>query len=639
MSERPAPGRDLLTAAVIREGLASIVREMRRAMVRSSYSSIIYEGYDFSCVLVDGQGNLVAESGEDHPFHIIPVGTAVHGVLAQHREVGPDDIYLHNDPYTGGTHLNDVAVIWPVFESGAPVFYVVIRSHWGDIGGMTPGSLNGNAVDVLQEGLRLNYLKIPKDGSSELLRFVFDNVRATREAVSDFRSVLGICRIAEERVRGLLKKYGLAVVQTAVRTILDASERRLRAAIASLPSGTYRHRAYLDGNAATDHPLHVELALTVDAGSLHADFTGSSAQVRAPLNAGPAIAPTAVLTVVKSFLDPRGAINSGTLRVLKVTTPPSSIVCATPPAPCGGMNEVRFACDAAVMGVLGQLIPQRMTGDVRGTSNHTYIGNKRFIFYEYPSGGTGASARGNGSHAVRAFNEGENVSIQSTEVIEANFPLRVVQNELRPDSGGPGLHRGGCGLIRRVQVLCDDALFSLLSDRNIVPPAGVNAGHPGAPNRYRVMRDGQEVAFTSFPGKVAGFPLQQGDVVVMESSGGGGWGDPLARHHEDLEEDLQDGLVSPEGRKVYRTAPVTLSVSSDPSLTRPHHCLLSEEAATRLGARVRSLIELQHTSGPAYRFWVTDIRPELPGVDITVATPIPASRLIARLLAAQTPLT
>jgi N-methylhydantoinase B len=291
------------------------------------------------------------------------------------------------------------------------------------------------------------------------------------------------------------------------------------------------------------------------------------------------------------------------------------------------------------MGVLGQLIPERMTGDVRGTSNHTYIGNKRFIFYEYPSGGTGASARGDGSHAVRAFNEGENVSIQSTEVIEANFPIRILQNELRPDSGGPGLHRGGCGLIRRVQVLCDDALFSLLSDRNIVAPAGVNGGHPGAANRYRVLRNDQAVAFTPFPGKVAGFPLQRGDVVVMESSGGGGWGGPSGRRQDALQEDLRDELVSLEGLQAYRSEPVTLSAAVDPSLTRPHHCLLSTEAAHRLGAQVRSLIELQHTSGPAYRFWVIGIRPELAGVDIAVATPVPASRLVARLLAAQTPLT
>ncbi|CAN0595806.1 unnamed protein product, partial [Laminaria digitata] len=181
---------------VVRESLSSIVREMRRSIVRSSYSSIIYEGYDFSCVLLDGEGRLVAESGEDHPFHIIPVAGAVEGARKIHSDIQPGDIFLHNDPYTGGTHLNDVAVIWPVHVAGNIEFYVVIRSHWGDVGGMSPGSLNGAATDILQEGLRLNYIKIDRDNASEAMRLVFDNVRVTSEAVSDFHSVLGICRVA-----------------------------------------------------------------------------------------------------------------------------------------------------------------------------------------------------------------------------------------------------------------------------------------------------------------------------------------------------------------------------------------------------------------------------------------------------------
>ena len=157
---------------------------------------------------------------------------------------------MHNDPYTGGTHLNDVAVIWPVYDAGEAIFYVVVRSHWGDIGGMTPGSLNGAATDILQEGLRLNYLKLDKSGSSELLRFIFDNVRATAEAQSDFQAVLGICRVAERRLRALVAKYDGRTVADAIDDILDAAERRMRAALRLLPPGTYRHTGYIDGNSA-----------------------------------------------------------------------------------------------------------------------------------------------------------------------------------------------------------------------------------------------------------------------------------------------------------------------------------------------------------------------------------------------------
>ena len=599
---------DPATSAVIREQLNSVVREMRRSMVQSSYSSIIYEGYDFSCVLIDGQGRLIAESGEDHPFHIIPVAGAVSGALAIHGAIGPDDILLHNDPYTGGTHLNDVAVIWPVHDAGQPVFYVVVRSHWGDVGGMTPGSLNGAATDILQEGLRLNYLKLPKDGASELLRMIFDNVRATAEAAADFRAVLGICRVAERRLRGLVARHGLATMQAATEDILDASERRMRAAIRLLPPGDYSHVGFIDGNAATPHPLEVHVRLTVGDGWLRADFGGSSAQVAAPLNAGPAIAPTSVMTVVKSFLDPRGPITSGTLRAIEVAAPPGTIVNAVAPAPCGGLNEVRFGCDAAVMGALGQAIPQRMTGDVRGTSNHTYIGGRGiggrgFIFYEYPSGGTGAWASHDGNTAVRAFNEGENVSIQSTEMVERVFPLRVLRQEVRPDSGGPGRQRGGCGLVREVQVLGADARLSVLSDRNIIPPAGVNGGASGAPNRFCVRRDGAIIEPGAFPGKVANFPLQPGDVVVMESSGGGGFGEPTERAEAAQLDDLADGYVTEGGRGPYRFAAPPVDVTADAAVAA-NHCRVSPALGRALGAGVGDLVELTAASGPAMRLWI-----------------------------------
>ncbi len=615
---------DVATSAVIREQLSSVVREMRRSMVQSSYSSIIYEGYDFSCVLIDGQGRLIAESGEDHPFHIIPVAGAVAGALAVHGTIGPDDLLLHNDPYTGGTHLNDVAVIWPVHAGEAAMFYVVVRSHWGDVGGMTPGSLNGAATDILQEGLRMNYLKLDKCGRSELLRLILDNVRATDEATADFHAVLGICRVAERRLRSLVARHGLPTVQAATEDILDASERRMRAAIAALAPGEYRHVGYLDGNEATPHPLEVHVRLVIGDGSIEADFTGSSAQVAAPLNAGPAIAPTSVMTVVKSFLDPSGPITSGTLRAVTVTTVPGTIVDARSPAPCGGLNEVRFGCDAALMGALAQAIPDRMTGDVRGTSNHTYIGQRDsggrgFIFYEYPSGGTGAWSTGDGNTAVRAFNEGENVSVQSTEMVERSFPLRIVRQEVRPDSGGPGRHRGGCGLVREVQVLVDDARLSVLSDRNIIPPAGVNGGASGAPNRFAVRRDGAVLQPSAFPGKVANFPLRRGDVVLMQSSGGGGFGDPAERDPAALAADLMDGYVTAAGRAAYDEAAPQVQALAAPGLP-PAACHLSTALAARLGAALGDLIELSPRSGPSRRLWVEAVDPALPGDAVSAAS-------------------
>lgn len=625
-------GGALILSAILREKLASIVREMRRSMIRSSYSSIIYEGYDFSCVLLDGAGRLVSESGEDHPFHIIPVADAVVQARALHPDLGPDDILLHNDPYTGGTHLNDVAVIWPMFHEGKPLFHIVIRAHWGDIGGMSPGSLNGSATDILQEGLRLNYLKISRTQASEVMRMIFDNVRVTDEAVSDFRSVLGICAVAEERLAALTERYGASTLNTAIDTILDEGERRMRAAIAALPDGSWRHVGYLDGNAETDHPLRVAASMTVTGDSISVDFTGSSPQVAAPLNAGPAIARTSVLTVLKSFLDPKGAINSGTLRCIEVHAPQGTIVNAVQPAPCGGLNEVRFACDSALMGALAQIIPQRLTGEVRGTSNHTYLGTRDFIFYEYPSGGTGAWSGHDGNAAVRAFNEGENVSIQSAEIVEAAFPLIIRRSEIRPDSGGPGEFRGGPGLIREVEIGVDGVRLSVLSDRNIVPPSGMNGARSGAPNRYSVLRAGVEIDTGGFPGKITNLPLLKGDILRMESSGGGGFGNPADRSVAALRSDLDNGYVTPEGAKAYRPErrcrPDLHKVSAIP----PGQCHVSARLATALDLGIGDLVEILFHQGPPMRLWVADISPAQDhtlgiGTDLPQARPVMLVRL------------
>ena len=336
------------------------------------------------------------------------------------------------------------------------------------------------------------------------------------------------------------------------------------------------------------------------------------------------------MTVIKSFLDPSGPITSGTLRAVTTVTVPGTIVHARSPAPCGGLNEVRFGCDAALMGALAQAIPERMTGDVRGTSNHTYIGGRGFIFYEYPSGGTGAWATHDGNTAVRAFNEGENVSVQSTEMVERTFPLRILRQEIRPNSGGPGRHRGGCGLVREVEVLADGARLSVLSDRNIIPPAGVNGGASGAPNQFAVRRDGTVIKPSTFPGKVANFPLRRGDVVLMQSSGGGGFGNPATRDPVALAQDLIDGYVTEAGRAPYDHPAPEVQAHATPGLDS-RHCCLPPALAVRLGAALGDLVELAAPSGPAHRLWVAAVDPALPAN--TVAAPFGGPFHIRRLAA------
>src|SRR5439155_11716968 len=229
---------DPITLEVLREAFVSIVREMRVTLVRTAYSSILYEGEDFSCVLMDGFAQIVAMSkGQDHPLHIVPIAWSMKAVGEKFGDdIHPGDIFLHNDPYTGGTHLNDVAMIYPLFADGSLFVFPVVRAHWGDVGGMSPGSLSGNATEIFQEGVRIPPIRIVDRGrpNQAVLDVIFGNMRGPRERQGDFQAMIGTCKKAAERIEGLAVRYGAATIRSAIAVLMDRAETRMRQAIAAL---------------------------------------------------------------------------------------------------------------------------------------------------------------------------------------------------------------------------------------------------------------------------------------------------------------------------------------------------------------------------------------------------------------------
>jgi N-methylhydantoinase B len=556
------PHVDKITVEVIREALSSIVREMRVTLVRTAYSSILYEGEDFSCVLMDGDANLVAMSrGQDHPLHIVPIAWSMKAVRERFGDaIRPGDIFLHNDPYTGGTHLNDVAMIYPMFAGGELLLFPVVRAHWGDVGGMSPGSLSGQATEIYQEGVRIPPIKVVDRGRPDAaaLELIFGNMRGPSDREGDFRAMIGTCKKAAERVQGLVDRYGARTLKAVIRELLDRAEARMRARIRALPRGEYVYEAYLEGGRERFEPLRVRARVVIEGDAITVDLAGTSPQTAGPTNVGPAMAPTGAFTIVKAFLDPGADVNSGAFRPLTVITPAGTIVNARRPAPCGGMVEVKYAVESAVMGALGQAIAGKVTGDIKGGGNHCYIGGPdprsgdTFIFYEYPAGGTGAFEGGDGSNTVRAFTESDMTTLQPVEAVEQKYPVRIERTAMRADSGGNGQWRGGLGLVREVRLLADQAQLSVLAERSLLPPYGVAGGMSGAPNRFHVRRDGRDVEPSAVPGKVSAFGLVRDDVVVMASSGGGGYGDPLARDPGLVAADLREGVVSRDtAERVY----------------------------------------------------------------------------------------
>ena len=634
---------------LIRESLVAVVNEMRANVIHSSYSSIIYEGHDFSCALVTADGRLVAQGQDDNPIHIFAVPYSTAEVI---RRFGDDihegDIFLHNDPYTGGTHLNDILMLYPVFGPGLDArlaLFTATRCHWGDVGGMTPGSLSGRVREIYQEGIRITPTRICEGGrmNAAFLDLLFSNTRITRERQGDFKTMLGTSRKAAEHVGRLLSRFGGEALLDSVEELIARAETVMRRRLARVPDGVYQAEGYLDSDGHGDAPLLGRLALTVAGDSLIADFTGSSPQTMGPTNVGPAMAFNAVASIVKSFLDPSTPVNHGSFNPIEIVNPVGSFLNATLPAPCGGMVECRALMCGLVVSALGQALPEKLVGDLKGGGNHVYVSGPHpanpsnpdqkeiFLLYEYPTGGTGATHARDGNDAVRAFPEGDFNAVQATEVVESQCPVRIEHYGLREGSCGDGEFRGGCGLRRDVRILVDGASLSVLADKCIIPPFGVAGGVSGAGNRFTVVRDGERLEPSPVPGKVGGFMLEEGDIVRLESAGGGGHGDPLARDPERVRRDVALGyLTSEQARARYgtvigvggevdgeatagerkRIAASRVRVAPAPGNEDEHEgtrrkIVLPRSLAARIGVRDGDLVELTTPrSGAALRGWV-----------------------------------
>jgi N-methylhydantoinase B len=634
---------DPITIEVIRETLVSTVREMRVTLVRTAYSSILYEGEDFSCVLMDGDAQIVAMSkGADHPLHIVPISWSMKAVREKFGDdIHPGDMFLHNDPYTGGTHLNDVALIYPLFAGERLFIFPVVRAHWGDVGGMSPGSLSGGATEIFQEGVRIPPIRVMDRGrpNEAALDLIFANMRGPRERRGDYQAMIGTCRKAAERVEGLAARYGADTVGAAVAELMDRAESRMRRAIAALPDGEYVYEAHLESGRERLEPLTVRARVAIAGDAITVDLGGTSPQTAGPTNVGPAMAPTGAFTIVKSYLDPGSDVNSGAFRPLTVISPRGTIVNADPPAPCGGMVEVKYAVETAVQGALAQALEGRVAGDLKGGGNHCYVGGpdprtgETFIFYEYPAGGTGGFEGGDGSNTVRAWTESDMTTLQPIEAIEQLYPVRVEATALREDSGGPGRWRGGLGLTRAVRILAPRTRLSVLAERAVLPPFGVCGGGAGATNRFWIRRDGRAVQPSPLPGKVSAFPVEEGDVLLMESSGGGGFGEALDREPTLVVADVAEGYVTPvaaetiygvvlsdgaldaaatTARRARLRASrhrVRLSAVTGIESARGRTIRLDETTARALGVGLGGVIELVNSRGAPLRAWIAGLLP------------------------------
>lgn len=543
---------DPITLEVLTQGLISIVREMRATVCRTASSVAIYDAKDFSCGLFAPDSQVVAQS-EDIGSHVVPLPWSVRSAMEKlGSDLKPGDVILSNDPYTGGTHLNDVTVIFPVFQDGRLIFFPAVRAHWADVGGMVPGSMSGKATEIYQEGVRIPPIKIQEGGrfNAAALDLLLSNMRVPEERLGDLEASLASCRVAEKRIHELCARYGVETLLEAVRLDLDRSEARMRACIAGLPDGTYRFEDYLETYmGGRFEPLLLPLSLTIAGDRMKADFTGASPQVPFPVNSTAAVTAASVFIAVKSIFDPAAPLNQGSFRPIEVDAPPGTIVNVQRPAPAGSHGEIRKRVIATMVGALSQVVPDRVAGDLCRTSFHNLIGGydrrtkREWVHYEWSAGGNGGFRENDGPSAMATIDWGDLVTVQSSEVIETRMPLVVETSRLATDSGGAGTTRGGLSMQRSMRVVAPDAKYSLLSDGAVLPAFGVLGGRSGVPVGSWVETDGIVEGFDT-PGKIAGHPVGEGGIVVVRSAGGGGYGDPLLRDAARVAEDVREGYVS-----------------------------------------------------------------------------------------------
>ncbi len=504
---------DPVTLSVFVSALVGIAEEMGVVLIRSSRSSNIKERRDCSCALFDAAGRMVAQA-EHIPVHLGAMAEAVAAVLERGPE--PNDVFVLNDPYSGGTHLPDITLVTPIAHEGSIVGFAVARAHHSDVGGMQPGSMPSDSRSIYQEGIIIPPVRLVSRGRyvDDVLGLLLANVRTPEIRLADLRAQRAANDVGAERFGELVDRHGLDFVRAAFDDVLAYSERRTRAALAALPDGVYQARTELEGDGVTDEDIEIHCAAQIDGDRIRFDFRGTAAAAAGNVNCPLAVTRSACLFAVRVLLPDDIPTNEGVVRAIEVTAPPGCLVNAERPSAvvAGNVETSQRIADVALE-ALAQAVELPAAG--QGTMNNTIIGGATWTYYETIGGGQGANRHGAGASGVHVGMT--NTLNTPIEALELEFPLRVERYELRYGSGGAGEHAGGDGIVRELRVL-DPATLCLLTDRRRHQPSGRAGGEPGACGVN--LLDGREL-----PAKVT-VDLDAGQVVTVSTPGGGGFGAP-----------------------------------------------------------------------------------------------------------------
>jgi len=515
---------DPVALEIANHRLAGIAEEMGVVLGRTALSPNIRERRDYSCAIFDGRGNLVAQAAHI-PVHLGSTPLSVRAAIAS-VPMGPGDVAILNDPFAGGTHLPDVTVVAPVFAAGArrPFAYVANRAHHADVGGMTPGSMP-LATEIFQEGLRLPPVRLVAAGRlvHEVVALFLANSRVPGEREGDLLAQWAALRVGAERLREVAARAGgVAALGRQMAALQDYSAALMRATLAAIPRGSYRAADVLDDDGFDRTRIRIAVRIVVGRGRAVVDFAGSAPQTRGPVNANLAVTRSAVLYVFTALAREPIPPNEGLARPLAIRAPAGSVVNARfPAAVAGGNVETSQRIVDVVLRALARALPDRIPAASAGSMSNVALGGvaggRAFAYYETIAGGAGAGPGGPGASAIHTHMT--NTLNTPVEALEAYYPLRVRRYAIRPGSGGAGRHRGGCGVVREIELRAP-AEVTLLGERRRVPPYGLRGGGAGAPGRDALVHAGRT---RRLPSK-ATVTLAAGDRLRVETPGGGGFG-------------------------------------------------------------------------------------------------------------------
>jgi N-methylhydantoinase B len=549
---RPTEMLDPVTFAILQGRLEQVADEMDATLYRSAFNPIIAEARDACHGLYHAAtGATLVQGSKGLPIFVGAMAFAVKCVIdkvAAQGELAAGDTFIFNDPYAGGTHLNDFRLVRPLMRGGQVFAWLASVGHWLDIGGNVPGGYNPNATEIFQEGVLIPPVKLFRAGvlQQDVVDILQANTRVPRSNWGDLNGQLNALDLGERRFQALINEYGDDVVRATLDAASARADRLMRDCITDLPDGTYVFEDYLDNDGIVDQRLTISLAMTIAGDEMILDFSGSSPPCLGPVNIAYSTAVACCYVALKHIFTIVPA-NAGCLNPIQFVIPDTTFLGVSAPRPVAGYTETILRMIGVIFGAMAKADPARSTAAPFGTINALSLAGhrangERWVMFTFFGGGLGGNPQSDGLN--HANNPISTATMPPAEILEASYPVMFTQWGLRPDSAGAGQHRGGVGAIYEVQVLSPDgADLALLGERGRYAPFGVAEGKSAAFNRF-IWDSADGPKEPPMASKITGVHLRAGDRARLESPGGGGWGEPYKRSPEAVARDVRRGLVT-----------------------------------------------------------------------------------------------